>query len=115
MKDANSPCQVGDRIALVEMGLDPISGKADPCPVPTGTEGTVTFVTFLQRGEWQIGVDWDAPRSLMLIYPTDRFRIIAPPPVPQGPEGHGHDLPTCRACGWPGTDNHENCPNCQHA
>jgi len=31
---------------------------------------------------------------------------------PQGPEGNGHDLPTCRACGHPGSDDHEDCPNC---
>lgn len=30
----------------------------------------------------------------------------------QGPEGNGHDLPTCRLCGYPGTDEHEECPNC---
>lgn len=30
----------------------------------------------------------------------------------QGPEGNGHDLPTCRACGHPGTDDHEECENC---
>jgi rubrerythrin len=33
-------------------------------------------------------------------------------PEAQGPEGNGYDLPTCRACGYPGTDDHEDCPNC---
>lgn len=33
-------------------------------------------------------------------------------PVAQGPEGAGHDLPSCRACGFPGADDHESCPNC---
>ena len=108
----SDPCAVGDRIELDEMGLCPFSGNADPCPIPAGTQGTVTFVSYLQRGEWQIGVKWDVERSLMLIYPIDRFHIITPPPAPQGPEGNGHDLPTCRACGAAGTDDHENCANC---
>ena len=30
----------------------------------------------------------------------------------QGPEGNDHDLPTRRACGHPGSDDHEDCPNC---
>lgn len=30
----------------------------------------------------------------------------------QGPEGNGHDLPSCRLCGFPGTDEHTECPNC---
>lgn len=34
------------------------------------------------------------------------------PDEAQGPEGNGHDLPTCRACGHPGSDDHEDCPNC---
>jgi hypothetical protein len=32
--------------------------------------------------------------------------------VAQGPEGNGYDLPSCRACGYPGSDDHEDCPNC---
>lgn len=36
----------------------------------------------------------------------------ATPPPAQGPEGNGHDLPSCRACGFPGSDDHEDCPNC---
>lgn len=38
------------------------------------------------------------------------FQLV--PCSSEGPEGRGYDLPTCRACGFPGTDAHEDCPNC---
>lgn len=38
------------------------------------------------------------------------FQLV--PFASEGPEGRGYDLPTCRACGFPGTDAHEDRPNC---
>lgn len=49
----------GDRIRLIEM-VD------DPNPVPVGTEGTVTFVTDLKLGFYQIGVNWDNGNTLSM-------------------------------------------------
>lgn len=64
----------GQRIRLTHMG-------EDPCPIPTGTEGTVTTVTVWGRDAadrpcGQIAVAWDIPRSLMLALPEDRFEIV---------------------------------------
>jgi hypothetical protein len=73
-QNAVPPCEVGDRIELRRMG------KNDPCPIPEGTTGTVTRVTkFPARGtakQWQIGVDWDIDRSLMLVWPEDTIRRL---------------------------------------
>jgi hypothetical protein len=67
----------GDRIELLEMGRDLNSGKADPCPIPAGTTGTVRGVTELTWSDChQISVEWDIERSLALVVPPDRFRII---------------------------------------
>jgi hypothetical protein len=67
----------GDRIELVEMGLDPRTGAPDPCPLPAGLTGTVRRVTELWDGAHQIGVEWDdEQRSLALIVPPDSYRII---------------------------------------
>lgn len=59
----------GDRIELIEM-------PDDPCPIEPGTTGTVRRVTKLWDGKTQLGVEWDTERSLCLIVPKDRFRII---------------------------------------
>ncbi len=41
------------------------------------------------------------------------FHFVADDPdEAQGPEGNGYDLPSCRACGHPGSDDHEDCQNC---
>ncbi len=58
----------------------------------------------LRRVAGQLDSDW----SQRVKAPTEGTAG----PVAQGPEGNGHDLPSCRACGWPGSDDHENCPNC---
>lgn len=70
---------VGQKIRLVKMAND-------PCPIEPGTTGTVRKVVpqSLPRGDvndcttfWtQVWVDWDAPRSLMLIIPPDEVEII---------------------------------------
>lgn len=64
--------KIGDRIELLAM-------PDDPSPIEPGTTGTVTDVTdtsFLREGSYQVSVNWDSPRSLMLVCPPDRFRII---------------------------------------
>ena len=59
----------GDRIRLTGMMRD------DPDPVPAGTEGTVTFASWvnLNHGYMQVGVNWDNGRSLGLVCPPDRY------------------------------------------
>lgn len=63
-------CKPGDRIRLVQMG-------PDPCPIPPGATGTVTRVTCCLG--WQIGVHWDIHRSLLLVWPEDKFEVIERP------------------------------------
>ena len=62
----------GTRIRLLKMA-------DDPCPVPVGTEGTVTGVD----SESSLLVKWDNGRSLSVIHLVDRVEIITPaPPSP---------------------------------
>lgn len=63
-----SSAKAGDRIRLIEM-------PNDPCPIEPGTTGTVTKVHKTSLGT-QLWVDWDSPRSLMLIEGTDRYEVI---------------------------------------
>lgn len=58
----------GDRIELVLM-------PHDPAPQTKGAKGTVRRVTEL-FGNHQIGVDWDNGRTIHLLVPPDRYRII---------------------------------------
>lgn len=58
----------GDRIELLEM-------PNDPDPIPVGSKGTVVDTYIISEGT-QVDVDWDNGRSLMLIVPPDRFRIV---------------------------------------
>jgi hypothetical protein len=70
---------VGDRIELIEMGLDPRTQRPDPCPIPAGAKGTVRRVHSLTWCDsHQIIVDWDEEvgRSLHLVVPPDTFKII---------------------------------------
>ena len=62
------PCEKDDRIELIQMG-------DDPCPIPTGTKGTVTALGYFQ-GAFNIDVKWDNGRTLSLVCPPDTFRII---------------------------------------
>lgn len=68
----------GDRIELIEMGRDPHTDAEDPCPMEPGSKGTVRGVVRLWDFGHQIHVDWDPEvgRSLALISPTDKFKII---------------------------------------
>ncbi len=64
----------GQRIRLTHMG-------ADPCPIPAGATGTVTFATDLRHFDntVQVGVQWDAPhdaRTLSLVLPHDSFEVL---------------------------------------
>jgi len=65
----SAPCQVGDRIELIQMG-------DDPCPIPAGTKGTVRAISPWPKGTAQISVSWDIKRTLALIWPEDQFRVI---------------------------------------
>ena len=68
----NNP-RVGDRIRLVSM-------RDDPDPIPVGQAGTVAGV-YRHDDEsdmwFQIDVDWDNGRALMLVSPPDRFEVIS--------------------------------------
>ena len=59
----------GDKIRLLRM-------VEDPNPVEPGTTGTVTHITDLRTGEFQIGVHWDNGRTLSLITPVDKYVVI---------------------------------------
>lgn len=64
------PFKVGDRIELESM-------TDDPCPIPVGTQGTVTRVTWTDfNSHWQVGVKWDNGRGLNMIVPPDRARKL---------------------------------------
>jgi hypothetical protein len=78
--------EAGDRIELVHMD--------DPYPIAPGTQGTVRNVQLVSLGGgmlggtatggfFQVGVDWDNGRSLMLSIPPDRIRIVR-----QGPRSN---------------------------
>jgi len=65
--------KAGDRVRLLAM-------TEDPDPIPVGTTGTVTWVNELKMfgpDRWQISVDWDNDRKLMLAIPADRFEVIS--------------------------------------
>jgi hypothetical protein len=70
----------GDRIELVEMGLER-DGRPDPHPIEAGATGTVHNVVGMDwYGEksHHISVDWDehVGRTLSLVCPPDTYRII---------------------------------------
>ena len=66
----------GDRIELLQMGHEK-DGRPDPCPMQAGSKGTVRQIHELWEGH-QISVEWDQEvgRSLALVVPPDRYRII---------------------------------------
>jgi len=61
----------GDRIRLLAM-------HDDPDPIPVGQVGTVDGVArHGGKDAWdQIDVAWDNGRTLMLVWPPDRFEIV---------------------------------------
>ena len=59
----------GDRIELVSLMAD------DPDPIPVGSQGVITWIGDL--GDYvQIGVEWDSGRTLGLVCPPDRYRVL---------------------------------------
>jgi hypothetical protein len=67
-----TPPRPGDRIRLVAM-------PDDPDPIPPGATGTVTSVHPHGSGpnRWfQVLVDWDNDRKLMLSIPPDQFEVL---------------------------------------
>lgn len=85
------PCQEGDLVELIEM-------PNDPCPIPPGTKGRVESVVDLGRGEWQVQVRWAIDRSLSLIYPVDRFKVIGS--IRQIAEEAQAEMERLKAAGW---------------
>ncbi len=62
----------GDRVELLAM-------PSDPDPIPVGSRGTVMAVSnHVTGGErWlQVDVAWDSGRTLMLVIPPDRVRVL---------------------------------------
>jgi hypothetical protein len=67
----------GDRIRMIEMGVDPHTGKADPCPIEPGDIGTVLGDPCpLGDGTTQLNVRWDSGRGLGVILPVDKVEKI---------------------------------------
>ena len=63
-------CRVGDRVRLTA----PVSDDYPPPGLPAGLEGSVTWIGEAAYG-WQIAVDWDNGRRLILL-PGDQFEVI---------------------------------------
>jgi hypothetical protein len=61
----------GQRIVCVSMDLD-------PCPIPSGSRGTVTHVEQWGAGPnaCNIHVAWDSGRTLALLSDVDRWKIL---------------------------------------
>ena len=72
---------VGTRIRLDHM--------SDPQAVPSGTEGTVTYVDDIG----QIGMKWDNGRTLSLVPGEDDFSVIS---RPEKTEDRPHAKPPAR-------------------
>ena len=67
----------GDRIEMIEMGVDPVSGNPDPDPIQAGTKGTVIRSDYISVWkQWQVHVDWDNGRGLSIVIPPDRVKKI---------------------------------------
>lgn len=49
----------------------------DPQPIPVGTKGKVLRINPMPNNEKQIVVEWENGRTLTLIYPVDKFRVVA--------------------------------------
>jgi len=63
----------GKRIKLIHMGNDPLTGKPDP--IPTGTEGTILKVDYVQ-GTSVFDMKWDNNRGLNLIDEVDTYEVL---------------------------------------
>lgn len=61
----------GTRIEMVQM-------ENDPHPIEPGTKGTVQSV-FSSGSETQLSVVWDNGRTLGVVLPVDRVRVLPKP------------------------------------
>ena len=61
--------KVGDKIELLQM-------NNDPNPIPVGAKGVITRIGPMPYDETQIEVKWENGRTLMLIHPEDKFKVI---------------------------------------
>lgn len=64
--------EVGQRIRLLAM-------PGDPCPVETGTEGTIRSIYHWpdSAGAVQLSIDWDNGRTLACVVPPDRLEVLS--------------------------------------
>ena len=62
--------EIGQTIELLQM-------DNDPNPIPIGTKGKVIKINPMPYNEKQIVVEWENGRTLMLIYPEDKFRVVS--------------------------------------
>jgi hypothetical protein len=61
--------QIGRTIELISM-------DNDPNPIECGTKGKIIKINDMPFNEKQIEVEWENGRTLSLIYPVDKFKII---------------------------------------
>jgi hypothetical protein len=81
---ARAPVKEGQRIELISMG-------EDPDPIQLGARGVVEYASEFQ-GAWQVSVKWDNGRTLSLVCPPDRFKVLAEAKaVASGYDGDGPD------------------------
>jgi len=61
--------EIGQIIELLQM-------DNEPNPIPKGTRGVVIRINPMPNNEKQIIVKWENGRTLMLIHPEDKFRVV---------------------------------------
>ena len=61
--------KIGQTIELLKM-------DNDPNPIPVGTKGKITGISPMPFNETQVHVAWENGRTLMLIHPEDKFRVL---------------------------------------
>ena len=62
---------VGERIRLLSM-------PDDPAPMPVGSIGVVTRVREFPKGAWQVYVEWENSRSVLMMAIPPNTREPAP-------------------------------------
>jgi hypothetical protein len=65
----------GQKVSLLEMGVDPNNGQPDPNPIKPGTRGVVRRVSRIGQTA-HVDVNWENGRTLSLIIPPDRIKIL---------------------------------------
>ena len=61
----------GKRVRVISFAPDPITGKPEQDPVPSGTEGDV-----YHTGGGVLNVKWDNGRALGLIHGLDQYVVL---------------------------------------